>query len=128
MLVSVGSGLLFGVMDGLIHGNPMARRLYEVFAPIARKSINIPAGFAVDLVYGFALAGGYLLLAGSLPGGSGPVKGLVFGGLLWFARVVMQAVSQWMMFMVPAKAVAYTLAAGLGEMLALGVLYGAVLG
>ena len=124
VLVSIGSGVLFGLMDGFIHANPMARRLYKVFDPIARTSINVPAGLLIDLVYGFVLAGGFLLLQAALPGGSGFLKGLVFGGLVWFARVFMQAASQWMMFKVPVKALLYTLIAGLGEMLVLGALYG----
>jgi len=128
VLVSVGSGILFGLMDGFIHANPLARRLYQVFKPIARTTINVPAGLLIDLVYGFALAGGFLLLDAGLPGGSGWIQGLVYGGLLWFARVVMQAASQWMMFVIPAKALAYTLVTGLVEMLVLGLLYGVVLG
>lgn len=124
ILVSIGSGILFGMMDGFIHANPIARRVYKVFDPIARESINVPVGLLIDLVYGFALAGGFLLLHGSLPGDSGLVRGLIFGGLVWFARVFMQAASQWMMFTVPAKALLYTLGAGLAEMLVLGALYG----
>lgn len=126
VLVSVGSGILFGIMDGLINANPLARRLYKVFEPIAKKSINVPVGLVIDLIYGFALAGGFLLLESSLPG-AGIVKGLIFGGLVWFTRVVMQAASQWMMFTVPAKALLYTLATGLIEMLVLGVVYGLTL-
>lgn len=126
VLVSIGSGILFGIMDGLINGNSLAQRLYKVFEPIAKKSINVPVGLAIDLIYGFALAGGFLLLRGSLPGAA-IVQGLIFGGLVWFARVVMQAASQWMMFAVPAKALLYTLATGLIEMLALGALYGLTL-
>ena len=127
-LVSIGSGILFGVLDGLINANPLARRLYEVFKPIARSSINVPAGLAIDLVYGFALAGGFLLLEASLPGGSPWIQGLVYGGLIWFARVVMQVATQWMMFRVPAMALVYALVPGLAEMLILGLLYGLVLG
>ena len=127
VLVSIGSGVLFGLMDGLVNANPLARKLYKVFEPIAKKSINVPIGLAIDLVYGFALAGGFLLLHASLPGPSGLVKGLAFGGMVWFARVAMQVASQWMMFVVPARALAYTLAAGLVEMLALGLLYGLTL-
>ena len=126
VLVSIGGGILFGIMDGLINANPLAQRLYKVFDPIARTSINVPAGLAIDLIYGFALAGGFLLLQGSLPG-SGIVQGLIFGGLVWFARVVMQAASQWMMFTVSAQALLYTLATGLIEMLVLGMLYGLTL-
>ncbi|UCF10141.1 MAG: hypothetical protein JSW65_00175 [Candidatus Bipolaricaulota bacterium] len=128
VLVSIGSGVLFGLVDGVIHANPLARRLYEVFSPIARTSINVPVGLAIDLIYGFALAGGFLLLEGSLPGTSGAVHGLVYGGLIWFARVAMQVASQWMMFKVPCKALLYTLVTGLAEMLLLGLLYGLVLG
>jgi len=128
ILVSVGSGMLFGLMDGFIHANPVAKRLFKVFEPIARKRINVPAGLVIDLVYGFALAGGFLLLRDSLPGASGIVRGLVYAGMLWFVRVVMQAATQWMMFTVPAKALAYTLVTGLIEMLVLGLLYGWVLG
>ena len=127
LLVSVGSGILFGVMDGMIHANPLAQKLFKVFQPIAKKTINVPVGIVIDLIYGFALAGGFLLLQASLPGGSGFVQGLVFGGLVWFARVVMQAASQWMMYTVPASALLYTLATGLLEMLVLGALYGVLL-
>jgi len=124
ILVSIGSGILFGVLDGLINANPLARRLYEVFEPIARETINVPAGLAIDLVYGFALAGGFLLLEPALPGAGGWIQGLVYGGLLWFARVVMQVATQWMMFKVPAQALLYTLVTGLIEMGVLGALYG----
>ena len=127
VLVGIGGGLLFGLLDGLIHANPWARRLYKVFEPIARMAINVPAGVAIDLVYGFALAGGFLLLEGSLPGGAGLVKGLVFGGLVWFARVAMQVASQWMMYTVPPKTLIYMLLTGLVEMLILGTLFGLTL-
>jgi hypothetical protein len=127
VVVSVGSGILFGFMDGLINANPLAQRLYRVFEPIARKSINIPAGFAIDLVYGFAMAGVFLLLYRSLPGESGVTKGLVFGLLVWFFRVAMQVATQWMMFNIPASTLLYTLVCGLAEMLVLGLLYGLTL-
>lgn len=120
-------GILFGVMDGLINANPLAQKLYAVFKPIYRKSMNIKAGIAIDLVYGFAAAGIFLLLYSSLPGDPGIVKGICFALIIWFFRVVMQAASQWMMFGVPVKTLLYTLAAGLGEMLLLGVLYGLML-
>lgn len=45
----------------------------------------------------------------------------------WFFRVVMGVASQWMMFKMPMRALLYTLIAGLGEMLILGILYGLVL-
>ncbi len=127
ILVSLAGGILFGLMDGLVNANPLAQRLYEVYKPIARTSINAPAGILLDLVYGFVMAGLFLLLYKSLPGAAGWVKGLGFGAMAWFFRVLMAAASQWMMFNVPADTLAYSLAAGLIEMLVLGLLFGLTL-
>jgi len=127
VIVGLTSGILFGALDGLINANPLAQRLYEVYRPIARASVNAPAGVAIDLAYGFVLAGIFLLLYASLPGGAGWVKGISFGLLASFFGVVMASISSWMMFNVPAATLVYTLLTGLGEMLALGILYGLTL-
>lgn len=127
IIVGIGGGLLFGVLDAVINANPIARRLFEVYAPIARKSVNAAVGMLIDLVCGFALAGLFILLFDRLPGATALVKGLSFAVGLWFLRVVMNAASTWMMFTVPLKTIAYVAAAGLLEMTALGVLYGLTL-
>jgi hypothetical protein len=127
LIVSILSGILFGILDGLINANPLANRLYAVYKPIARPSISIGVGMIIDLAYGFILAALFLLLYPSLPGETGLVKGVSYALMLWFLRVVMSAASQWMMFKVPLKALLYTLLAGLGEMLVLGILYGLAL-
>jgi hypothetical protein len=127
IIVSIVSGILFGVLDGLINANPLAQRLYEVYKPIAKTSVNFPAGVAIDLVYGFVMAGVFLLLYKSLPGQVGLMKGISFALLVWFFRVVMYSASQWMMLSVPTGTLLYTLVAGLGEMLILGILYGLAL-
>jgi len=127
LIVSVVSGILFGVLDGVINANPLAQRLYDVYKPIAKTSLNVPAGIAIDLAYGFILAGVFLLLYQSLPGDAGLLKGLSFALLIWFFRVVMGVASQWMMYNVSTDTLLYTLFAGLGEMLVLGVLYGLTL-
>jgi hypothetical protein len=127
IIVSVVSGILFGILDGVINANPLAQRLYEVYKPIAKTSINPLAGIVIDLVYGFIMAGVFLLLYKSLPGETGLVKGVSLAVLVWFFRVVMYAASQWVMFNVPVEALLYSLVAGLGEMLILGVLYGLTL-
>jgi hypothetical protein len=127
IIVSVVSGILFGILDGVINANPLALRLYEVYKPIARTSFNPLAGIAIDLVYGFAMAGLFLLLFKSLPGENRFVKGVSFACLVWFLRVVMYTVSQWVMFNVPVEALLYSLVTGLGEMLILGVIYGLTL-
>lgn len=127
IVLSIISGVLFGVLDGLINVNPLASSLYAVYKPIARTSINAPAGIAIDLIYGFVMAGVFLLLYASLPGEVGLIKGISFAILIWFFRVVMYVASQWIMFDVPVSALLYTLVAGLGEMLVLGILYGLTL-
>jgi hypothetical protein len=127
IVVSIVSGVLFGVLDAVIHANPLAQRLFEVYKPIARTSLNPIAGIVIDLIYGFIMAGVFLLLYPSLPGATGLLKGVSFAGLAWFFRVVMHAASQWVMFNVPAQALLYSLGAGLGEMLILGVFYGLTL-
>ncbi len=127
IIVSIGSGILFGILDGVINANPWAQRLYDVYKPIAKTSLNLPAGIVIDLVYGFALAGVFLFLYRSLPSEIGLVKGMSFALLIWFFRVVMSVASQWMMFNVSVETLLYTLLAGLGEMLILGALYGLTL-
>jgi hypothetical protein len=127
IIVSLGSGILFGILDGVIHANPVAQRLYEVYRPIARTTINPLAATAIDLAYGFIMAGVFLLLHKSLPGEAGLVKGVSFAFLVWFFRVVMYAASQWVMFNIPVQALVYSLVTGLGEMLVLGLLYGLTL-
>jgi hypothetical protein len=122
--VSIISGILFGVMDGIINANPVAQKLYLVYQPISKKSLNFVAGIAIDLVYGLVMAAVFLLLYKALPGDSGLIKGIIFALLVWFFRVVMQAGSQWLMYTVPVKALLYSLVAGLVEMLVLGIFYG----
>jgi hypothetical protein len=127
IIVSLVSGILFGVMDGVINANPLAQKLYEVYRPIARTSLNVVAGSLIDLAYGFILAGIFLVIYEGLPGQSGILKGLSYALLIWFFRVVMYAASTWMMYKVPGQTIFYSLVAGLLEMLVLGVLFGVTL-
>jgi len=124
IIVSIVGGILFGIMDAVINANPLARRLYEVYKPIAKTTLNIPLGVVIDLVYGFIMAGIFLLLYTALPGEARLIKGISFTILAWFFRVVMSVASSWMMYKVPGKTLIYTLLTGLGEMLVLGILFG----
>jgi hypothetical protein len=143
IIVSLLSGLLFGVMDGLINRsslairlysviegvinhNFLATRLYAVYRPIARTSINVPGGVSINLISGFVMAGIFLLFYRSLPGESGVAKGISFGLIVWFFQIVMYAASR-LMFALPIGSVLYMVIAGLGEMLVLGALYGLTL-
>jgi len=127
IFVSIVSGIIFGLMDGVINANPIAVKLYEVYKPITKTSVNFIAGMIIDIAYGFILAAIFMLLYPSLPGMNGVVKGISFAGGVWFLRVVMGVASQWMMYKVPVKALLYTLITGLAEMLVLGILYGTTL-
>jgi hypothetical protein len=127
VIVSVVGGILLIIMDGVLNANPMAQRLNEVYKPIARTSLNIVAGVAIDLAYGFIMAAVFLLLYTSLPGESGIVKGISYAILVWFFRVLMSAASTWLMFTVPSKTLVYNLLAGLVEVLAIGTLFGLTL-
>jgi hypothetical protein len=127
IIVSIISGLLFAILDGLKNANPIAIKLMEVYKPISRNSINFVAGIIIDLAYGFILAALFLLISPSLPGESGMVKGIIFALIVWFLREVMQSLSQWMMFKVPINTLLYNIISGLVEMLCLGILYGLTL-
>ena len=124
--VGIGAGLLFAIMDGLINANPIARRLYAVFKPIARESVNAPLGLIFDLVSGVVMAFVFVALATSLPGGW-VSKGIAFGLLAWFFRVAMAAASQIIVFRVPTSALLYALLTGMVEMIALGEFYSRLL-
>lgn len=127
IIVSLVSGLAFGVLDGLINANPFAAKLHEVYRPIARPKINIPAGFVIDIFYGFVMTGCFILLAPSLPGQTHMLKGLSYALVLWFFRVFMYGLSHWMMYEISIGVLMYTILSGLIEMIALGLFYGLTL-
>lgn len=127
IIAAILTGLIFGILDGLINGNPFAKKLMECYKPIAKQSINIPAGIIIDLVYGFAISGLFLFLFPFLASDSGIIKGVVFGTGIWFFRVMMNVISSWMMFNIPYKTLIYILIAGLMEMILLGILNGLIL-
>lgn len=128
VLVSLGVGVLFVVLDGLLNVNPLARRVHAAYEPIARKTLNPLLATAIDMAYGFVIAGLYLLLRDSLPGAGWAAKAASYAAILWILRVVMATLSHWVMFDVPARSHSYDLAAGLLEMLAIAALCAAVLG
>lgn len=127
ILISIIGGVLFGVMDGIINANPYARKLFKVYKPITKTKINAPIGIIIDLIYGFVMAGLFLVIYTGLPGETGLLKGLSFAGIAWFFRVVMSVASSFVMYNIPIKTLAYSLLSGLGEMLILGILFGLTL-
>lgn len=128
-LVGVGitSGVAFAVMDGIINTSPFVEDLFLIYEPIARASINIPAGIAIDIFYGLFMAALFFILYPSLPGSGGFQKGLSYGTLTWFFRVLMSTLSSWMVLIIPLSTLLYTLVTGFIEMLILGIFYGMTL-
>jgi len=127
ILASIVSGMLFVVMDGLINANPLAEVIYEAYKPILRTSVNGIAGIVIDLAYGFIMAAIFLVLYSSLPGQKGLAKGVGFGFMVWFFRVIMNAATGWMIFNIPATVHMYSIVTGFGEMLVIGGVYGLTL-
>lgn len=121
--VSIISGLLFAFVDGLINANPLAQKLMECYKPIAKSTINIPVGIVIDLFYGFVMCGIFLLIYKSLPGNPF-TKGVIYGLIIWFFRVLMMVFSTYMTQQVPVKTLVYILMTGLAEVLIIGIFYG----
>jgi len=119
-------GLAFAALDGVLNANPIAQRLYGLYKPILRESVNAPLGVALDLFFGVIMAVLFVLLAPALPGGR-LMKGAAFGMLAWFFRVAMGVAAQLVMFRIPPLALLYSLATGAVEMVALGILCGLAL-
>lgn len=127
LLVGLGLGLLFAAMDVAINANPLARRLYSVYAPVAKTTVNALAGILIDLAWGLVVALTFIQLSPALPGDTGLVKGLALGGGIWVFRVAMGVATTWMTHRVPPALLGYQLATGLGEMLVLGAVAGVLL-
>ena len=124
--VGLSAGLIFATADALLNANPLAVRLYELYRPIARESVNAPLGLAFDMISGLVMGTRFVILAPALPGGS-LIKGIEFGLIAWFFRVAMQSASQLVMLRISGAAVVYGLSSGLAEMVVLGMFYGALL-
>ncbi len=117
IIVGLIAGVAFLLLDGVLNANPMAQRLYAAYQPIARQSVNVLAGSAIDLAFGVLLAALFSTLRTSLPGRTKVAKALSFGLIVWFLRVCMRVAGEWIVMVVPAHVHAYTLAAGLVQML-----------
>ncbi len=124
IIVSISSGILFGLLDGIINGNQYAQKLFECYKPIAKTSVNIPLGVSIDIIYGFVMCWMFLIIYNSIPASNSLVKGVLYGLALWFFRVLMSVITNYMMFEVPLKTLLYVAATGLIEMVIIGSLYG----
>src|SRR5512136_1236961 len=116
VLVGLLAGVAFLVLDGILNANPLAQQVYAVYRPMARSSVNAAGGSLVDLAYGLILVALFVRLRRCLPGHTGVMKGMSFGLMVWFLRVVMRVAGEWVMTTVPVSTHMYSLAAGLVQM------------
>jgi hypothetical protein len=116
-IVGLVAGVAFLMLDGLLNVNPVAQRVYAVYRPIARSNVNAFAGCVVDLAYGLILVALFVTLRNSLPGSTSLGKGMSFGVMVWFLRVVMRVAGEWVMTTVPSSTHVYSLVAGLVQVL-----------
>ncbi len=72
VIVSIAGGILFLLMDVLIKANPLAQKLYDFYEPIARTSVNAPAG---TLIYTLITGLLEMLVLGVLCGATLEPKG-----------------------------------------------------
>ena len=121
---SLSVGFAFVVLDAALNANPLAQAAYAPFAPIARLELDFLPALAIDVAYGFVMCAIFMGLQHALPGSTPVRKGLTYGLLVWFFRVFMNAATQWFMFAIPAMTVAYSLGAGLLEMVLIGGMVG----
>jgi hypothetical protein len=122
--ISILSGIIFAILDGIINANPIAQKFMEIYNPIAKTSINVPVGILIDLFYGFVMCGIFLLLYNSLPSDNAVIKGVIYGLIIWFFRVLMSVLSTYMTLQIPVKTLAYVLLTGLIEVIIIGIFYG----
>jgi hypothetical protein len=100
----------------------VATRLLDEFSPIAKSTINIPAGVLVDFIFGFGISAIFLLIRDSVPGKSRIMKGINFGLGLWFLRVLMGVATYCVMFDISLPTLGYIGLTGLAEMVMLGII------
>lgn len=117
-------GVAFVLLDFAFNANPLAAKALAFYEPIARGQFLMSLGIAADMISGLVLVFFFALLFPALPSSSGILKGLVFGLIVAYLRVVMNTVASYAMFSMPTGAFFYVLVSGILEMTVLGFLAG----
>lgn len=123
VLVSIGSGFILAFFDIVIYANPLGRKIYAPYKPIARDKVSPILLILTNIAFGFTLAGFYLIIYRVLPGPTGLFRALVFGFYVWLIRSLMSSMSQWTAFKIPANVHLYTILAGLIQISTLSIFY-----
>lgn len=123
ILLCLFIGFIFALLDFILHANPLVKNFPSIYEPVNRGWDIIMASFIIDIIYGTVLSLFYLVLYKSLPG-QGMMKGVIYGILLWFLRITILTLTQWMVYPVSAGTIIYMIFAGLPEMIIIGALIG----
>lgn len=120
IIISVVSGLILGVIDFLFSNEDLSEGLSGFFRQFSESAREAAACIGINLALGFGMTGIFLLMKKSLPGF---VIVMGFALAVWFFRVMMFFIRQWMTFKASANDLAYVFIAGVSQMITLGILY-----
>jgi hypothetical protein len=118
-LLMVTSGMISGFFSVAVFKLPM----FVSDSTLWRKEFNPALSILLDISYGIILAGLFNLIYMSMPG-KGVVRGIAFGLIIWFFKVVMAMGSIRVMFNVSDKILVYWTCTGLLEFLMVGMVLG----
>ncbi|MFH1784658.1 MAG: hypothetical protein ABH868_07220 [bacterium] len=122
--IFIGLLLLFsGVMSGFLSVSVFKLPIFVCDSTLWHQQFNPALSVFLDIIYGIILAGLFNLLYMSIPG-EGLMKGISFGLIVWFFKVVMAMGSIRVMFDVSNKILMYWTFAGLVEMMIIGSVLG----
>ena len=115
--------LASGVMSGFFSVAVFKLPIFVSDSTLWRREFNPALSILLDITYGIILAGLFNLLYMSIPG-KGVLKGIAFGLIIWFFKVVMAMGSIRVMFNVSDKILVYWTFSGLLELLVIGSVLG----
>jgi len=115
--------LVLGVISGFFSVEVFKLPIFVSDSTLWRHEFNPALSIFLDIIYGIVLAGLFNLLYMSIPG-EGVVKGISFGLIIWFFKVVMAMGSIRIMFNVSDKILIYWTFSGLVELAIIGSVLG----
>ena len=126
LIAGIVASVLFLVLDAVLGmaGGLIGTRLFGLPAGQPDEA-KMMTGLAFELINGFMLTTVYTVIHPSLPG-RGLRKGVSYGMIVWGLRVVMWALSTYMMTDMAPASIAISVVTGLIEVLILGLVIAAI--
>lgn len=115
--------LVLGVISGFFSVSVFKLPMFVSDSTLWRREFNPALSIFLDIIYGIVLAGLFNLLYLSIPG-EGVLKGISFGLIIWFFKVVMAMGSIRIMFNVSDQILIYWTFSGLLELVIIGSILG----